>query len=91
MLVALWTPRHRVRPSARPTGSKRLRKARQGFFVPGCPLLSVGTCGVGLNLGMIISTYKHSNPDWLVGDIVLGTMLLALAVKGSFRVLNERK
>ena len=72
-------------------GVQTITQNKTGFFRSGLFTALVGACGVGLNLGMIISIYKHSNPDWLVGDILLGTMFLALAAKGSFHVLNERK
>ena len=64
---------------------------KKGFFRSGLPTALVGACGVGLQLGVISSYYTHSTRDWLVGDILLGIIFLALAAKGSFRVLNERK
>lgn len=42
---------------------------KKGFFRSGLSTALVGACGVGLNLGLIISIYKHSNPGWLVSDI----------------------
>lgn len=62
----------------------------KGFFRSGLSMALFGACGVGLQVGTIITDYKHSNPDSLVGDILLGTIFFALAAKGSFRVLKER-
>jgi len=64
---------------------------KKGFFRSGLSTALVGACGVGLQLCAISSYYRHSNRDWLVGDILLGIIFFALAAKGSFRVLNERK
>ena len=82
MLVALWTPRHRVRPSARPTGSKRLREARQGFFVPGCPLLSSAPAGLASTLAFNpVLTLKLSIQVALLGEVTDRLVAVTCGIK----------